>query len=190
MPIILLKHRQQVMADAIAQKAAVLIAGIFAESKAIVRAIIENIGAIDREQRTDNIALAWAHTAQTGQAAAAQPVHDQRLHLIVSVVRYRNGRCAGFLGNLPQKAIAGAARSILHRAALLAGKRRNVFMPDSADQTPLGSQVSYKLRVSLACLTAYLVVKMRYMQVYLGEIAIWRAKMLENVQKAHGICPT
>ena len=57
-------------------------------------------------------------------------------------------------------------------------------MPDGAGQSPLGSQSSHKLRISLACLAAHLVVKMRHMQVYMREVAIWRAEPLEDMQQA------
>src|SRR5262249_32274292 len=150
---------------AIAQKAPVLVAGILTRGKLMLLAIAQNLGAAEMQQRTNNISFQSLHPRQARQSAAAQPVHYQRLHLIVSVVSNGNARCANSSCNGAQKRIARLPGSLFKRAMGLPRQGRNICLAQRAGHAPLRGEISHKRRVGLASLSAQPMIEMGNMQV-------------------------
>ena len=107
------------MADTIAQKTAVLVASVLTIRKLMLLAITPKLRAADMQQWANNITFQSAHPGQARQPASAEPVHHQRLHLIVGMVRNRNPRSANLTGNPSQERIACPPGSIFQRAMTL-----------------------------------------------------------------------
>ena len=117
-------------------------------------------------------------------AATSQQVQQQRLHLIVPMVRYRDRPT---LCHLAQKAVTRRARSILGGALFRPSKFWHIDPPDSAGQAPLVRDACYGGCLLCARFTTELVIQVSNMQFDGGETLPGAAETQQQMQQAERI---
>src|SRR5262249_48297044 len=117
------------------------------------------LGAWDREERARNIALQRRHASQPRQAAAAQPVHNDGLSLVVARVSDADTPGTSLARDLTQEGVAGTAGGILQRAALVAGDPAYIYGASDAAQTQPLCERAHPIGVPLPQVAAQPVVE-------------------------------
>jgi hypothetical protein len=102
------------VAYAVAQETGIVVAGVLEGNNSLLAAVEQRFRVRHLKQGAQQIAAAGDHANEACQAAAAQPVKEQRLHLVIGVMGEGDEAAAR---HSTQKTVASHPPRLLQRAA-------------------------------------------------------------------------
>ena len=155
------ERRHHGVPDAVARVRVAAVAGILHVREAVPGEVVQDLRAADLQQRAHDDPPHGRDAAETAQAGAVHKAHENRLRVVVGVVRRRDAGAAPRRRGPREEVIARAARRGLEPLAGARGERGDVGAPADAGDAERFAQLPDEALVPLGLLAAQAVVEVR-----------------------------